>query len=305
MIVADPDDPPVVERRPDLFGRPEIIVARVAAASAAPEWCDVAVSGDAELAAVVDTVGANPLASRTLVELLRCAPDLDVASGLLAESASYAALQAGPEFAAWRASRVVRPIPPNPTPVIAERADGVLRLTLHRPERHNALDASMRDALAEHLEVARLDPTVRSIVIDGSGPSFCSGGDLDEFGTTPNPTVAHLVRLERSVGRMLHDLSARTTVRLHGACVGSGIELAAFASRVIVTADVTIGLPEVRLGLIPGAGGTVSLPRRIGRHRTAWLALTGRRIDAATALAWGLADEHTEEQPDERAGQSG
>jgi enoyl-CoA hydratase/carnithine racemase len=55
--------------------------------------------------------------------------------------------------------------------------------------------------------------------------------------------------------------------------------------------DTVIGLPEVSLGLIPGAGGTVSLPRRIGRHRTAWLALTGRTIDAATARAWGLVDE--------------
>lgn len=296
MIVAELGDPPVVERRSDLFGWPEIVVVRGSGGSAAPEWCDVAVSDEAELAAVVDTVGANPLASRTLVELLRCAPDLDVASGLLAESASYAALQAGPEFAAWRASRRVRPIPPNPTPVIAERSDGVLRLTLHRPERHNALDASMRDALAQQLDVARLDPTVTSIVIDGSGPSFCSGGDLDEFGTAPNPAVAHLVRLERSLGRMLHDLSARTTVRLHGACLGSGIELAACAGRVTVTPDVSIGLPEVGLGLIPGAGGTVSLPQRIGRHRTAWLALTGRRIDAATALAWGLADEPAEPQ---------
>jgi enoyl-CoA hydratase/carnithine racemase len=55
--------------------------------------------------------------------------------------------------------------------------------------------------------------------------------------------------------------------------------------------DTVIGLPEVAMGLIPGAGGTVSLPRRIGRHRTAWLALTGRTIDAPTAREWGLVDE--------------
>jgi enoyl-CoA hydratase/carnithine racemase len=78
---------------------------------------------------------------------------------------------------------------------------------------------------------------------------------------------------------------------LHGACMGAGIELAAFARRVVAAADAAIGLPEVTLGLIPGAGGTISLPRRIGRHRTALLALSGKNVDAATALEWGLVDE--------------
>jgi enoyl-CoA hydratase/carnithine racemase len=79
-------------------------------------------------------------------------------------------------------------------------------------------------------------------------------------------------------------------VHLHGACVGSGIELPAFAATVLAEPSTVVSLPEVSLGLIPGAGGTVSLPRRIGRHRTARLALTGDRIDAATALEWGLVD---------------
>jgi enoyl-CoA hydratase/carnithine racemase len=81
------------------------------------------------------------------------------------------------------------------------------------------------------------------------------------------------------------------TVELHGACFGSGIELPAFAGRVIAAPDTSIALPELGLGLVPGAGGTVSLPCRIGRHRTAWLALSGRAIDASTALAWGLVDD--------------
>ena len=78
---------------------------------------------------------------------------------------------------------------------------------------------------------------------------------------------------------------------VHGACVGAGIELPAFAGRVVASRDAWFALPEVAMGLVPGAGGTVSLPRRIGAQRTAWLALTGRRIDAETALAWGLVDE--------------
>lgn len=288
------DEPSVLGGGPSLHGRSEIVVARVEDLASTPGWCDVGVTSDEELDAIVATVATNPIASRSLVELLRCSPDLSVAAGLLAESATYAALQASAEFRRWRESRPVRPIPPTVDPIVVARHDGELRLTLNRPTRRNALDTSMRDALAELLSVARHDSSVTSVVIDGSGPSFCGGGDLDEFGSFPEPGVAHLVRLERSLGRMLAELADRTTVRVHGACVGSGIELAAFARHVTVAPDVSIGLPEISMGLVPGAGGTVSLPRRIGRHRTAWLALTGRRIDATTALRWGLADSSTE-----------
>ena len=69
----------------------------------------------------------------------------------------------------------------------------------------------------------------------------------------------------------------------------------AFAGRVEAAPDATFALPEVAMGLVPGAGGTVSIPGRIGRHRTAWLALTGERIDAPTAREWGLVDEVVEE----------
>ena len=85
-------------------------------------------------------------------------------------------------------------------------------------------------------------------------------------------------------------LADRVVVHLHGACIGSGIELPAFARRVFARPDTSIALPEVGFGLIPGAGGTISLPRRIGRHRTAQLALTATPIDVATALEWGLVD---------------
>jgi enoyl-CoA hydratase/carnithine racemase len=79
-------------------------------------------------------------------------------------------------------------------------------------------------------------------------------------------------------------------VALHGACIGAGIEVAAFAGDVTATEGAFFQLPEVGFGLVPGAGGTVSLPRRIGRQRTAWLALSGARIDTSTARAWGLVD---------------
>ena len=138
--------------------------------------------------------------------------------------------------------------------------------------------------------MAAADPEVREIVLRGDGPSFCSGGDLDEFGTTPDPATAHVVRTTRSPARLLAALAERVTVRVHGACIGAGVELAAFAGRVTAAPDAFFALPEIGMGLLPGAGGTVSIPRRIGRQRTAWWALTGARIDAGTALAWGLVD---------------
>jgi enoyl-CoA hydratase/carnithine racemase len=96
--------------------------------------------------------------------------------------------------------------------------------------------------------------------------------------------------MTRSPARLLAGMAERVQVELHGACIGAGIELAAFARRVVARPDTRIHLPEIRMGLIPGAGGTASLPRRIGRQRTAFLALSGRWVDAETARAWGLVD---------------
>jgi enoyl-CoA hydratase/carnithine racemase len=81
------------------------------------------------------------------------------------------------------------------------------------------------------------------------------------------------------------------TVFAHGACVGAGTEITAYAGTVVAAPDAFFALPEVRMGLVPGAGGSVSVPRRVGRWRAAWLMLTGDRLPAGTALRWGLVDE--------------
>jgi len=170
-------------------------------------------------------------------------------------------------------------------------------ITLDRPDRHNAISARLRDDLVAALAVPLADPSVRSIVLRGNGPSFCSGGDLAEFGTRHDPASAHITRLARSPARMIHRLRDRVVADVHGATMGGGIEMAAFAGTVRARADTRIALPEIGLGLIPGAGGTVSLSRRIGRQRTTALALSGRSIDAATALRWGLIDEIADPAP--------
>ena len=233
----------------------------------------------------------HPIAAAALELLLDASESLDVESALVLESATYSTLQAGPEHQAWLAARVRRHRRDEQDVVLVAREADTVRLTLNRPQVRNAFNAAMREALLDGLLIAAVDDDIDSIVIDGNGPDFCSGGDLDEFGTLEDPASAHLLRVERNVGRAVHDLRECITVIVHGACVGAGVEIPAFAGRVIARPDATFRLPEIGMGLVPGAGGTVSIPRRIGRERFRWMALTGAMIDATTALSWGLVDE--------------
>ncbi|MFD4596428.1 enoyl-CoA hydratase/isomerase family protein [Streptomyces sp. NPDC058464] len=165
-----------------------------------------------------------------------------------------------------------------------------MKLTFNRPWVRNAFDAATRDALCEALEVAVLDPTLTHVDLYGNGPAFCSGGDLSEFGTSSDPAEAHHIRIHRSPAALLQRCASKVTAHVHGPCVGAGVELAAFAGSITAAPNTTFQLPEISMGLIPGAGGTASLPARIGRERTAYLALSGTTTDVETALTWGLVD---------------
>jgi enoyl-CoA hydratase/carnithine racemase len=242
---------------------------------------------------------ASPQAALLLASLLRWSGSLAVPDALDAESLTYSTLLGGEEFRRWLDGRGPRPLPPpaSADPVLVERTGDEVHLTLNRPERRNAYGRQLRDALVAALELAEWDDSIRRVHLDGAGPAFCSGGDLDEFGTTPDLVTAHLVRTRGGAALPLHRLMDRVEVRLHGACVGAGIELPAYAGRVIAAADTRVRLPEVAMGLVPGAGGTVSIPRRIGRWRTFYLALAGEYLDASTALDWGLIDEIVDGDP--------
>jgi hypothetical protein len=258
--------------------------------SPAADALDVVINDPSALSAIEQTVTTAPLAAVALALLLRGRDGRTSEQALVAESATYSALQGGPELAAWRASRPVRVRAPETDVVRCDRDGSVLTITLDRPERHNAYSREMRDGLVAALRLALADPTLQ-VVLTGAGPSFSSGGDLDEFGTFPDPATAHRIRLTRSAAKLMARLGDRVEAHVHGACLGAGVELAAFAGRVVARPDARFGLPEVPLGLIPGAGGTASLPPRIGRQRTVLLALTAQPIDAETALRWGLVDE--------------
>lgn len=247
---------------------------------------------DEALEQLAINVSSSAEAAVALVRLLRLTHDAPIEHALYAESVTYAMLQTSATFQTWLRGRApVSQDPGNgPPPVLVDRSASSLRITLNRPERRNALNVAMRDALFEALELLRADPSFDGAILTGAGTNFCAGGDLEEFGTTPSPAVGHHVRMLRSLGGLMHRLRDRVRVQLHGACVGAGIELPAFADSIVAAPDATFRLPEVGFGLVPGAGGTVSVTRRCGRHRTAWLALSGSTIDAETALRWQLVD---------------
>ncbi|WP_280462245.1 enoyl-CoA hydratase/isomerase family protein [Nocardia carnea] len=257
----------------------------------------VVVTDDAERA-VAEFAGCMrryPQAASFAAQVVRASEGLPVPAAIDVESFAYSTLQGGPEFGRWLAERrrLGRPLPPAPEsdPVLLTADGDTLRITLNRPERRNAYGTALRDALVEALRTALLAGTFGRIVLDGAGTSFCAGGDLDEFGHTPDTATAHQIRTRGGAARLMARLAERTEVRLHGHCVGAGIEISAFAGHIVAAPDTVIRLPEVAMGLIPGAGGTVSVPRRIGRWRALHLFVTGIALGPQCALEWGLVDE--------------
>jgi enoyl-CoA hydratase/carnithine racemase len=259
-------------------------------------------------------VASCPRAAVSCGQLLRQTAELGTGPGLAAEAAVYSVLLDGPEFASWLASRGApraTPVPARPL-VQMSRAGGRLSIVLDDHGRRNAVSFRLREALLEAVLLAEADETISEVDISGAGPAFCSGGDLDEFGTAADLVAAYLVRLARAPWRVIDRIAGRVTMRVHGACIGAGTEIAAFGGRVVAAPGTYFALPEVGMGLVPGAGGSVSVPRRIGRWRAAWLMLTGERLAAGTALDWGLVDELTGTsgqvctgRPDNRSGLSG
>lgn len=231
-------------------------------------------------------------AARVLVDVLRATSALAVRDALVVESLAYSMLLAGPAFRDWLATGPARGASlEGGEPVRLERDGDTLRITLVRPDTRNSFSAALRDELVAALTVAALDDSIVGISLGGEGPSFSSGGNLGEFGSSTDDVVrAHEIRTLRSAGEALARVAERTTAFVQGPCVGAGVELSAFAGHVVAAPDATFLLPELRMGLVPGAGGTVSLPRRLGRQRTALLALLDSPIDATTALRWGLVD---------------
>ena len=186
-----------------------------------------------------------------------------------------------------------------------ETTGRVAHLRMIRPERSNSMIPSFWRELPEIVDKLSASGTVRALVLSSEGRHFCSGMDLavfagnDTLGAEGGPGAHRSRRNEafRSMALRLQDSftaleRARMPVlcAIQGACVGSALELAAVAGRVVARPNAWFHLPEMAMGILPGAGGCVTVSRRIGRQRAALMILSGRRIDVRTALRWGLVD---------------
>ena len=239
---------------------------------------------------------ANPDAAVVAAQTLRRTAALSLADGLLVESLAYAVLQTGPEHRRWLGGQGRRVRRDHGQPRVSVADDGeAVTVTLDRPRLMNLFDAAMRDELVEVLRALGAGSDRRPVVLTGADGAFCAGGDSAEFGTIDDPVRAHLIRSAASAAPPLAAVAHRVTAVVDGACVGAGVELAAFCGTVRATRRARFRLPELSMGLTCGTGGMVSIPRRIGRQRTLQWLLTGTELDPATALEWGLVDELADE----------
>lgn len=242
-------------------------------------------------AQLVQMVLSQPHAAAVAVGLLRLLPGLDAQQALTAESLAYGLLQGSEAHRGWIAATAAeRPSATEVGQVRLTRQGDCLTLTLDNPERGNAIDRTMRDALYEGFALAALDPEIARVILRAEGRTFSLGADLGEFGTTTDPVAAHAIRSRTLPARMIARCADKFEVHVQGACIGAGLEMAAWARRITAAPNAWFQLPELAMGIIPGAGGCVSLCRRIGRSRTVLLILSGRRLSARAALDWGLID---------------
>lgn len=172
--------------------------------------------------------------------------------------------------------------------IIFEKAGGMARISLNRPENLNVYNTEMRDELYQVLGAVRDDPEISLAIFRGEGLAFCAGAGLTEFGTAPSLAIAREVRWERDIWGNLASMPKPLIAAIHGYCLGSGLELALLCDIRVAAEDAVFGMPEVGLGLIPAAGGTQTLPRLLGIPRALELLLTQRRVSAAEALELGL-----------------
>ncbi len=177
------------------------------------------------------------------------------------------------------------PAPKSAAPLL--RMDGVALVTLQRPEALNALDFALLDDLALALEDLDKDGQCRAIVITGSGTrAFAAGADIPELASQTSASLRDEGRFETWDRLAAVGLPLIAAVR--GFALGGGCELAMTCDMIVAAEDATFGQPEIRLGVMPGAGGTQRLTRAIGKARAMELILTGRTMNAAEAFALGL-----------------
>lgn len=173
-------------------------------------------------------------------------------------------------------------------------ANGILTLTLNRPEKLNALSSEVLQALEELFHSAKTNAQVKALLITGSGKAFCAGADINRLAECTAQTGYEFACHGQEVFRLLETMGKPSLAAVNGFAFGGGCELAISATLRIASTKAMFGQPEVKLGVIPGYGGTQRLARLVGKGRALDLCLTGRFINAETALNWGLVSEVVE-----------
>jgi 3-hydroxyacyl-CoA dehydrogenase len=166
--------------------------------------------------------------------------------------------------------------------------DGIGILTIDSPP-VNALSAAVRRGLDEGFKAFAADPNVKAIVLACGGRTFFAGADISEFGKPPQPPSL------ADVFEIIENGKKPVIAAIHGTALGGGLELALICHYRVAVPSAKVGLPEVNLGLLPGAGGTQRLPRLVGVERGLDLITSGRHVSARDALDWGVLDALAEE----------
>jgi enoyl-CoA hydratase/carnithine racemase len=173
-----------------------------------------------------------------------------------------------------------------------EEKEGVLWLTLNRPQVMNSFNFNLLRALKAQIDGIRFRPEIRVVIITGAGEkAFCAGADLKERATLPPLQVKEFIFTIRDLFSSIENLNKPVIAAVNGVALGGGTELALACDIRIASATASMGLTETRLAIIPGAGGTQRLPRLIGRGKAKELIFTGRRVPAEEALAIGLVNQ--------------
>ncbi len=175
-------------------------------------------------------------------------------------------------------------------PVLCTIEGGIATVTLNNPPL-NLVTLELTKQLDELLDRIAADPAVRVLVLTGAGErAFCAGSDISEFKNLTEPGVVLEKKLNREnqAYSKVDDFPKPTVAAIRGLAFGGGLELAVCCDILVVETDVRLALPEIKLGVFPGSGGTVRVTRRIGEGRGKEMMYLGEPIDAATALAWGL-----------------
>ncbi|MBV9575172.1 MAG: enoyl-CoA hydratase/isomerase family protein [Gammaproteobacteria bacterium] len=170
---------------------------------------------------------------------------------------------------------------------------GILQLNLNRPEQRNALSHETLATLLQILQTAKADASVKAILLMGEGKAFCAGADINQLAGLTGPSALEFARFGQTVFRYLELLGKPSLAAMHGCAFGGGCELAMATTLRLAATNTIFGQPEIKLGVIPGFGGTQRLARLIGKGRALEICLTGRRFTAEEALQWGFLNEIT------------